>query len=141
MTENVELFYLVSEADYDAKFKQKPQLSDKLQSLPNRLEKKVRKILDFLLANGLTWNAYGVTTASIPELNTQFAILEFVIYCVKAQGKEPLGFQQFLKYLKRVEIPFELICKKVQRSLLKLKKDAKKKVKQESESEEIHFVG
>lgn len=139
--ENVELFYLVSQEDYDTKFKQKPQLTDKLEILPNRLEKKVRKILDFLLASGLTWNVYGVTSSSIPELNTQFSILEFVIYSAKAEGKEPLGFQQFLKYMKRIEVPLELLCKKVQKSIIKLGKYAKKKkTKTEESQDQINFI-
>lgn len=117
------MFYLVSQEDFDTKFKQKPQLTDKLEIFPNRLEKKVRKILDFLLASGLTWNVYGVTSSSIPELNTQFSILEFVIYSAKAQGKEPLGFQKFPVWTNKL-----------------VNYAKKKKTKTEESQDQIHFI-
>lgn len=142
---SVDLFYLVSQEDYDSKFKQKPQLNEKLEELSPRLEKKTRRILEFLLSTGISWNVYGIVNGSIPELATQFPILDMVVYAAAANtGKEPLGFSEFCKYLVRVNAPLELFCKKVSRRLEKLSKHvkskrAKKEKVSEEKEEEINF--
>ncbi len=147
--EGVELYYLVAQDDYDSKFKQKPQLNQLLETLAPRLEKRVRKILEFLLSTGISWNVYGIVNANIPELATQFPILDMVVYAAApSREREPLGFSEFLKFLARVKAPLNLFCKKVSRKLEKIIKNAKtKRAKKEStpqeeedeEEEEIRF--
>lgn len=139
--EGVDLYYLVSQEDYESKHEQKPQLTEKLELLSPRLEKKARKILDFLLSTGITWNVYGIVNANIPELATQFPILDMVVYAAApSKEREPLGFLAFLKFLARVNAPLNLFCKKVARKIEKLAKNAKpKKDNREKTPEKINF--
>lgn len=139
--ENVNTYYLVSQEDYETKFQNKPQLNDKLKELAPRLEKKVRKLLDFLLINGIGFNEYGIINTQIQEIPTKFSILEFSIYAILAVGKEPLGFEQFLKFLIRINAPLDLFCKRIQRQIIKLEKHVKpKRVKTEEKEEQIVFA-
>lgn len=139
--ERVNVFYLVDEDEYNSKFKDKPQLTEKLELLSSRVEKKVRKLLEYLQFTGLTWNRYGIVSGAIPEIPTSFGIYDFVVYAATGEGSEPLGFIEFLRYMVKVEAPLELFCKKIQKSIQKLEEYAKpKKVKrQKIEEEEVTF--
>lgn len=116
--DHVDVFYLVREAEYNKKLSQQPQLNELLEELPNNQEKRVRKLLEYLQSNGLSWNCYGLTTTQIPEIPSSFHILEYVKNAVSIDKIEPLYFNDFLRYLKRLSVPVKFLCKKVQRKIL-----------------------
>lgn len=140
-----DLYYLVKESVYNEKFVRAPQLNEILEDLSPRIEKKVRKVLEFLLSAGIVYNKFGIVAVPISEIPTQFNVLEMVVYAVIGSGRKPMDFEQFVKYLVRVNAPESLFCKKVQKVILKnkhVKKKKREKVYQEAQEEgqnEISF--
>lgn len=139
-----DLYYLVKENLFNEKFVQAPQLTEKLEELSPRVEKKVRMLLEFLLSVGIQYNKFGVVTSPVSEIPLQFNILEMVVYAIAADGRKPLGFDDFIKYLIRVGAPRDLLCKKVQKLMQKNEGTRKRKrqtvEKEEESQEEINYI-
>ncbi len=134
--DQVDVFYLVRETEYNKKLSLQPQLNELLEELPVNQERKVRKVLDYLQSNGISWNCYGLTTTQVPEILSSFYILEYVKHAVNIDKKEPLYFNDFLRYLKRIKAPIKLFCKKIQRRIDKVGNDEHPKTENQVEKEE-----
>lgn len=135
--DHVDVFYLVREAEYNQKLSQQPQLNKMLEELPNNQEKRVRKLLEYLQSNGLSWNCYGLTTTQIPEIPSSFYILEYVKNAVSIDKIEPLYFNDFLRNHKRLSVPVKFLCKKVQRKISLVDDHEQSKADPESEDPKV----
>lgn len=133
MGDDLKLFYLVSEDDFTLCEKSKHENDfQKLSEHPDRVAKKAEKLLLHLQKQCQRWNVHGITITEVPEMQTHFNLIDFVIYSVVTKRKPPLHFESFLKYLTRMKCPLNLVSKKIQKKLIKLENKLKKHEEKET---------
>lgn len=123
---NANLYYLVKHDMYEKCRIKQNEVDEKLSAYPKRVVKKIKILLTFLSAGGITWDLLGYCTSYTPELNTSWSVLEYSTYAVLGKGEEPPNFMQFILLIIRLKAPYDIFCSKVQKKILR---QEKKKIK------------
>lgn len=105
------------------------------------MHKKIKSVLTYLAAGGLTWNLLGCVNAQSDYFPNDFNVLTHAAYVVSGKGSEPKELSTFLKFLISFEVPLKLFCIKIQIQLKRLQKKSRllnKKDGKEKEGSEDH---
>lgn len=125
-TANTHLYYLVRQDIYEKSRINEYEVSDKLSAYPKRVVKKIKNLLTFLSAGGITWDFLGYCTSYTPELNPSWSVLEYCTYSIVGKGEEPAAYKQFILLVIRLKAPADLFCLKVQKKITKAAKKLEK---------------
>lgn len=128
---NANLYYVVKHDMYQKCRIKQNEVDEKLSAYPKRVVKKIKTLLTFLSAGGITWDLLGYCTSYTLELNPSWSVLEYTTYAVLGKGDEPPPFMQFIQLVIRLKAPITLFCSKIQKKILKQEKKIAKAQKKD----------
>lgn len=89
LSSNANLYYVVKYDMYEKCRIKQNEVDEKLAAYPKRVVKKIKTLLTFLSAGGVTWDLLGYCTSYTLELNPSWSVLEYSTYAVLGKGDEP----------------------------------------------------
>ncbi len=126
------LYYVVKHDMYEKCRIKQNEVDEKLSAYPKRVVKKIKTLLTFLSAGGVTWDLLGYCTSYTPELNPSWSVLEYSTYAVLGKGDEPPNFIQYLLLVIRLKATRDLFCTKVQKKIIRQEKKIIKSQKKDA---------
>lgn len=96
------------------------------KKIPKLAQRKVKKLLDFLSREGLSWDDTGLVNNPPSPFSSPFSILPFALYAVKGKDR-PHEWYNFVNFLSKLKIPREFLCLKAITDIKRAKRNEKEK--------------
>lgn len=124
----MELFKVLSLEEYEKcmSYETPTLLVSEIKKIPKAAQRKVKKFIELLSKEGLTWNESGVVENPPQPFTSHFSILPFVNYATRGKDR-PHEWSLFASYLSQFKIPKDLLSLKASAEIRKAKRNEKEK--------------
>jgi len=124
--DNAHVYYVVKHDVYHKCRIKRHEIDEQLALHPKKVVKKVKELHTLLAVSGIKWNIIGQVVTYLDELSPFWNVLDQSVYAVKGEGEAPIDFKKFIRLLIRLDAPLTLFCTKIQKLIIKTKKELKK---------------